>query len=267
MSNYSQLIKRVCVQDYEMKNISPWINQKFLFHKMWGIAPCVFNRNKELRDELRDKYTQMESMAADTLKASFVYGFFQANSTKNGIKIYLEDYDTKHNILPSIMVSRQAFIETGKLNGRLVSKAILSEKQGEKDLIAFQVVTLGQSAVDKAKELKDIGEYQDYFYWHGYCAAATEALAARVHAMIRVYLGENEEQSLSRELYHQEDIGKRLSFGYEALPNLCHQNVVLDILCAKEIGVSMVENYGMLEPEYSTCAMILLKKMMTSKLQ
>jgi cobalamin-dependent methionine synthase I len=111
--------------------------------------------------------------------------------------------------------------------------------------ITAQVVTIGERAVEKAHQLKENGEYQDYFYWHGFCATLTEALAEYVHAKIRVELGLGATE------------GKRLSYGYEALPDILEQKKILDLLEAQEIGIEMTDS-GMLEPEYSTCALVFI---------
>ena len=126
------------------------------------------------------------------------------------------------------------------------------------DKEAYFVVTIGQKAVDKAHELNENGEYSDYFFWHGFCASLTEALAAKVHAKIRVEFGwEKEEEQTPEQEFKQEYKGKRLSYGYEALPDLNEQKEVLLRLKAEEIGVTATES-GMLEPEYSTCAKVIL---------
>jgi cobalamin-dependent methionine synthase I len=106
--------------------------------------------------------------------------------------------------------------------------------------IFYQVVSLGEKAVEISKDFNNRDEYSDYFYWHGFCAALTEATAEYVHNIIKK---------------DYPTMKKRLSWGYPALPDITEQIDIIKLLKAEEIGVSTTES-GMLSPEYSTCAMV-----------
>ncbi|MCL2062905.1 MAG: hypothetical protein FWG98_00840 [Candidatus Cloacimonetes bacterium] len=202
-------------EHFAVEDFIDWLNIKFLFHTTWQINAEVLKKDSELLVELTEKKEQMSKWAKELLRPAYIY----------------------------IMV------------GECFDFSNL-DKLSKINPLAYQVVTLGMEAVLKAKDLKENGEYLDYFYWHGFCSALTEALAARVHAMVRVDLGleKENEQSPERE-FKQEFPGKRLSFGYEALPDMREQIEVLQILQAQKIGITATES-GMLEPEYSTCAVV-----------
>jgi len=249
--------------NYHIDSFKEWLNIKFLYHTLWKIDPIELNKNKRLQRDLSDKVAQMFELAYEVFMPSFVFKVFCARYS--GEMIYLYTYDKCHHYCKPDPYA-YGFIEPGIYNGIPLVETLINsnkdqlEKQGYiRDIIAFQIVTLGSATVKQAQEFKTKCEFQDYFYWHGFCAAMTEALAAKVHSMIRLFMGlENaSEQSIEND-FKQNYKGKRLSFGYESLPNIFEQLKVIGLLKAYDLDITMTES-GMLEPEYSTCAMVLLR--------
>ena len=61
---------------------------------------------------------------------------------------------------------------------------------GEPDVVALQVVTVGQRALDDvAREWFAADRYQDYLHLHGLSVETAEGLAEYVHRQIRGELG------------------------------------------------------------------------------
>jgi len=207
--------------------VLPYLNTKFLYHTLWQIKTTALSNDKDLQKELTEKTEQMSSWAEHIVEMRYKYAPFEIKVSNNSISI--GDF--------VINTGEQLTINTDK--------------------VYFQIVTLGQRAVEHATHLKESDQYADYFYWHGFCAALCEALAAWVHAKIRIetQIETSDAQSPQRE-FHMQYPGKRLSFGYQALPNIDNQREILWLLNAQEIGVTMSES-AMLIPEYSTCAMVL----------
>jgi cobalamin-dependent methionine synthase I len=218
----------------DVQSIEPWLNKKMLFHALWQITAESLQNDSELRAELDEKYRQMLLWAKEIVELKYKYTFIYGEHEDNKLKLF----NSQQEVITTVTFHPQISIPKARF--------------------PIQVVTLGQSAVDKANTLRNNGEYQDYFFWHGFCAAMTEALASFVHAFIRVETGleKEEEQSPIRE-FSKNYPGSRISFGYEVLPNIMEQKTILEILNATEIGISTTES-GMLEPEYSTCALIIL---------
>ena len=187
-----------------------YLNKKFLYHALWQVSPQALSTEPVLVAELEKKLEQMKDWTRQIICPVHKNICVEAEFKED--KIYIKK---EGEIL---------FVITHKI----------PQKSKE---ITFQIVSLGHEAVDKAIELKENHEYMDYFYWHGFCGALTEALAEMVHTQII-------------------PCAKRYSFGYEALPEIMEQNNVLKLLNAEEIGVKMTES-GMIEPEYSTCAVII----------
>lgn len=123
------------------------------------------------------------------------------------------------------------------------------------DVLALQLVTLGQGAADHAARLYREDGYADYFAFHGLATELTEAYAERLHARIRRELGIHGKDLPGRALFAQGYQGSRYSPGYPACPDLAGNGPILDLLGGAEIGVHLSESQQM-EPEYATCALV-----------
>ena len=70
------------------------------------------------------------------------------------------------------------------------------------DVVAFQVVTVGQAATERFDGLQNKGDYSEAYFVHGLAVQTAEATAEYLHRHIRRMLGLKENQ------------GKRYSWGY-----------------------------------------------------
>jgi 5-methyltetrahydrofolate--homocysteine methyltransferase len=130
----------------------------------------------------------------------------------------------------------------------------------ERDVIALQVVTVGQKASDTARVWFEDNRYQDYLYLHGLSVEMAEAMAEYVHKRIRAELGfANEDDRDMEKMLAQGYRGSRYSFGYPACPRLEDQVPILGMLNAERIGISLSDEYQ-LHPEQSTSAIVVLNK-------
>ncbi len=125
-----------------------------------------------------------------------------------------------------------------------------------RDVIALQVVTVGPRATEVARQWFADNRYQDYLYLHGLSVEMAEAFAEYLHQRIRAELGFTAYEPRDLEgLLHQQYRGSRYSFGYPACPDLAQQRQLLELLRAKEIGVTLTEE-DQLDPEQSTSAIV-----------
>ena len=116
---------------------------------------------------------------------------------------------------------------------------------GQMDVVAFQVVTVGQAATAKFDALQAAGDYAEAYFLHGLAVQTAEATAEYLHQHIR------------RELGIPEGQGKRYSWGYPAVPDLEDHRKVFDLLPAeKELGMSLTAAFQLV-PEQSTAAIII----------
>ncbi|MCE1204406.1 MAG: methionine synthase [Holophagaceae bacterium] len=123
------------------------------------------------------------------------------------------------------------------------------------DVLAIQLVTLGQDAADHAAKLYQEDGYADYFAFHGLATELTEAYAERLHARIRRELGIAGKDLPGRALFAQGYQGSRYSYGYPACPDLEGNGPLLDLLRGSEIGVTLSDSHQM-DPEYTTSALV-----------
>jgi 5-methyltetrahydrofolate--homocysteine methyltransferase len=129
--------------------------------------------------------------------------------------------------------------------------------RGERDVVAFHLVTIGPKASILERELMESGEYRDYLYLHGLSVESAEALAEYWHKKVREDLGiaGKDNPDVTRLFAHGYQ-GSRYSFGYPACPNLDDQTKLFELLEPERIGVTLSGEF-MMDPEQSTSAIIM----------
>ena len=129
-------------------------------------------------------------------------------------------------------------------------------RAGIRDVVAFQLVTVGRKASEYTQGLFAANKYQEYLYWHGFSVETAEGLAEYWHARIRKELGIDKADSDDiRGLFRRQYRGSRYSFGYPACPDLSDQQVIFRLLQPAEFGLSLTEEFQII-PEQSTSAII-----------
>lgn len=177
------------------------------------------------------------------IRPKAIYGYFKTNSVENRIHVYDSDI--------SFEFPRQS------LGRRLcISDFIKHKNTLEADVLALQVVTMGEEFSELTNELYKQDQFSDYFYLHGIGTELTEAFAELIHKRIRTELGIADKDAKNlRQLFSQGYQGSRYSFGYPACPNMEGNEILLNLLDAKRIGVSVSETFQ-IYPELSTCALV-----------
>ncbi|HLO14932.1 MAG TPA: vitamin B12 dependent-methionine synthase activation domain-containing protein, partial [Anaerolineales bacterium] len=130
-----------------------------------------------------------------------------------------------------------------------LSDYFASVESGKIDVVAFQVVTVGQEATERFDALQAKGDYSEAYFTHGLAVQTAEATADYLHQHIRRDLGIPENQ------------GKRYSWGYPAIPELEDHKKVFELLPAveTELGMTLSTAYQLI-PEQSTAAIIVHHK-------
>jgi 5-methyltetrahydrofolate--homocysteine methyltransferase len=173
------------------------------------------------------------------------YGYFPVRAEGDGLRVF--DPADHGRSLARLTFPRQA------LGRRLCIADFFRADQT--DVLAIQLVTLGQAAADHAAKLYREDGYADYFAFHGLATELTEAYAERIHARIRRELGIHAKDLAGQALFAQGYQGSRYSYGYPACPDLEGNGPILDLLQGHEIGVSLSDSHQM-DPEYSTSALV-----------
>src|SRR5581483_8923699 len=132
-----------------------------------------------------------------------------------------------------------------------------AEESGERDVVAFQVVTMGGRISEAANELFQANAYRDYLELHGLSVQLAEALAEYWHARVRAELGfSGEDPQEMRDMFALKYRGARFSLGYGACPDLEDRAKIAALLRPERIGVELSEEFQ-LHPEQSTDAIVI----------
>jgi 5-methyltetrahydrofolate--homocysteine methyltransferase len=239
-----------CIEHIPLRAIVPYINKIALYKFHWG-----FKKSKEygelekttLNPLLNRLIAQSESENILQLKA--VYGYFPCQSQGNHLIIYQAIENNKK-------ICRFDFPRQTTARRLCIADFFRSVDSNEIDVVAFQLVTVGQYTSDFARKKFESNEYQEYLYWHGLNAEGAEALAEYIHRRIRIELGFGSEDARQpSDMIKQKYRGARYSFGYPACPHLADQQKILNLLEAHRIGVVMGEEYQLV-PEESTSALV-----------
>jgi len=239
------------------KAIVPFLNERSLYQFQWGfrkqgrrLEDFLGWAKQELRPVLKRMLNLCEQESIITPQA--LYGYWKAAGEGNDLVLFDEDGTTE---LVRFSLPRQA-----KEDGDCIADFVRDIEDGAaaRDVVALQVVTVGQKASDVARAWFEANRYQDYLYLHGLSVELAEALAEYVHKRIRAECGyaAEDDRDLDRML-QQGYRGSRYSFGYPACPRLEDQDALLRLLGAERIGVSLSEEWQ-LHPEQSTSALVIL---------
>ncbi|MCF7797961.1 MAG: methionine synthase [Lentisphaeria bacterium] len=245
---------RRVVQGIPLKAIYPYINTSALFRGQWGFkrgkqSAAEFARLESETIEPIFQELQMKAERDRILQPLVLYGYFECQSRGNDLLIYAKPGGPE----PAEVLT---FPRQQKAPGRCISDYFRSVESGDRDVVAFHLVTVGAEASAYTQELFQSHKYQDYLYWHGFGVETAEGLAEYWHARIRKELGIDHEDSTEiRGLFKQQYHGSRYSFGYPACPDLSHQQVIFRLLQPEEFGLSLTDEFQIV-PEQSTSAII-----------
>ncbi|GAA0806893.1 methionine synthase [Spirilliplanes yamanashiensis] len=197
----------------------------------------------------------LDRLTADkVLEAAVVYGYFPAYSEGNDL-VVLDENGHSERVRFSFPRQRQ--------ERRLCLADFFKPKDsGELDVVALQLVTVGQPISEYTAKMFARDEYRDYLEVHGLSVQLTEALAEYWHRRVRTELtlpsGATVADSDPRDLaglLKTDYRGCRYALGYSACPDLEDRTKIVDLLGADRIGVVLSEEFQ-LEPEQSTDAII-----------
>jgi 5-methyltetrahydrofolate--homocysteine methyltransferase len=221
-----------------------------LIRNRWGFSQGSLS-DEAFAAVLKDKAEPQlarwkERLAADpAFQPKARYGYFPVRTEGDALGVF--DPEDPSHTLALLTFPRQT---AGR---RLCIADYFSANQT--DVLALQLVTLGQAAADFAAKLYREDGYADYFAFHGLATELTEAYAERLHARIRRELGIHAKDLPGRALFAQGYQGSRYSYGYPACPDLEGNGPLLDLLRGGVIGVHLSESHQM-DPEYTTSALV-----------
>jgi 5-methyltetrahydrofolate--homocysteine methyltransferase len=244
----SRVVKGVSLNDY-----SSMLDERALYVGQWGLKSRQdsFEQIVEAQGRPRLRSLLNESLANGWLNAAVVYGYFPCYSEGNDLVIL-------HHEGPQQGQERVRFTFPRQRRDRrlCISDFFKDKDSGQLDVVAFHIVTMGQSISEATAKLFAANNYREYLELHGLGVQLTEALAEHWHARIRSELSLNMEDSKDLQgILDQGYRGSRYSFGYPACPDLEQQKQLCELLEPERIGVELSEEFQ-LHPEQSTSAII-----------
>ncbi len=237
------------------KALVPFINERSLFQFQWGFRKQGKTLEEFLgwaRQELRPIMKRMLALceAENILKPQAIYGYWKAAGQGNDLILFEQDGTTE--------VARFTLPRQPREDGDCIADFFRDIEDPERDIIALQVVTMGQKSSEIARDWFEDNRYQDYLYLHGLSVEMAEAMAEHTHKRIRAECGfASEDDRDIEKMLAQSYRGSRYSFGYPACPKLEDQTQLLRLLDAERINVSLSDEHQ-LHPEQSTSAIVVL---------
>ena len=269
------------VDSISLENVYAYINETALFKGGWKVFKDKSksdNTYKELlKKEIYPKFEELK-LKAESEKLfvpKLIYGYFPCQSDVDDLiilkpKIVDEEYlhSKWNNIQPTELnksIKADAFEEWHRFKfprqksekHLCISDFFKLKDSGLIDVVAFQIVTVGEDATTYSQKLFEENKYQEYLYFHGFSVETAEALAEYWHKIIRKELNiQSKDSEDIKKLFQQGYQGSRYSFGYPACPNLEDNKQLFEILKPERIGITLTEEFQMV-PEQSTNAIIL----------
>ena len=204
-----------------------YLNKKSLFVLSWGIrgktASKLISDPEVLLSEWKKKVID-ESLFSPRV----VYSYFKCHNQGNKLVVESE---------------RQGEVVFEFPRSSKPKRLCITDYFGKHDIVAFQVVSVGQKTVSKIEELNSNNDYTDAYYLHGLAVETAEALAEWAHNRIR------------RELNIDNNRGLRYSWGYPSCPDTMQHYLVWKLINPTTCGINLT-SAGQITPEYSTAAIV-----------
>jgi 5-methyltetrahydrofolate--homocysteine methyltransferase len=243
------------VKGLHMSEIVAYLDERATFMGQWGLKPLKGSgqtfedvARDVARPRLRSWLNRIKTEGL--LEPSVVYGYFPVNSDGDDLIVFDPQEQAQE-------IARFNFPRQSRGRHLCLADYFRQLDSGEKDVIAFHIVTMGEVASESTAELFESDSYREYLELHGLSVQLTEALAEMWHARVRHELGIGSTDGADRPdlIAKQRYQGSRYSFGYPACPDVEQQVDLVRILQPERIGVTLSEEFQ-LHPEQSTSALI-----------
>jgi len=228
------------VKNMPLEIVLTHLNINELYRLSWGAKNTHGAEWDKLKAEFDERLLKMKKDAQRQkwLVPQGVYGLFPCQSEGDDLIVY--NPENLDQVLTQFSFPRQLDDEHLGL-----ADYFTPVSSGQMDVVAFQVVTIGQKATERFDKLQAEHDYTEAYFTHGLAVQAAEATANYLHEHLR------------REMGIPENQGKRYSWGYPAIPELEDHKKIFILLPAvmTELGMSLSAAYQLI-PEQSTAAII-----------
>jgi 5-methyltetrahydrofolate--homocysteine methyltransferase len=250
----TRVVKGVPLADY-----AALLDERATFLGQWGLRGSrggqgpSYEELVETEGRPRLRYWLDRLIADKVLEAAVVYGYFPAYAEGNDLVVLDEN---AHSERARFSFPRQ------RQERRLCLADFFRPKGDELDVVALQLVTVGQPISEYTAKMFAGNEYRDYLEVHGLSVQLTEALAEYWHRRIRAELtlpggrtvADGDPADLAG-LLRNDYRGCRYAFGYPACPDLEERGKMVQLLGAERIGVQLSEEFQLV-PEQATDAIV-----------
>ncbi|NLG97855.1 MAG: methionine synthase [Chloroflexi bacterium] len=215
-----------------------------LFRLSWGAKNTHGEAWTKLEAEYRERLERMsrEAIQEGWLKPRGIYGYWPCQSDGDDLILYVPE-----SVEAGKPEERIRFTFPRQPSGDYLCLAdyFAPVDSGIMDVVALQIVTVGQEATERFERLQSAGNYSEAYFTHGLGVQTAEATADYLHNHIRRELGLEPEQ------------GKRYSWGYPAIPELNDHQKIFELLPAeRELGMTLTSAFQLV-PEQSTAAIVI----------
>lgn len=250
----TRVVKGLPLADY-----AALLDERATFLGQWGLRGTrggkgpTYEELVETEGRPRLRYWLDRLIADQVLEAAVVYGYFPAYSDGNDLVVLDEN---GHSERARFTFPRQ------RQERRLCLADFFRPHGGELDVVALQLVTVGQPISEYTAKLFARNEYRDYLEVHGLSVQLTEALAEYWHQRVRAELRLSDDRTVATAdpadlagLLRNDYRGCRYAFGYPACPDLEDRAKLVNLLGAERIGVQLSEEFQLV-PEQATDAIV-----------
>jgi len=228
-----------------LEDVAACMDLNTLYRLHWGGKAHGEEFTRLVKQEFEPRLERMmrEARLQRYLQPRVIYGYYPCQSSGNELLVYDPQAYQQNGTLREVM--RFSFPRQHERDRLCLADYFASTQSGIVDVVAFQVVTMGQSASDAIQQLQDQGNYSEAYFVHGLAVEMAEGLAEYTNRIIRQELGLDESRV------------RRYSWGYAAIPNLEDHEKLFQVLPVRQsIGVDLTEAYQFV-PEQSTAAILL----------
>jgi 5-methyltetrahydrofolate--homocysteine methyltransferase len=223
-----------------LAELFPLIDLNTLYRLHWGAKNAKGAEwERLLKEEFEprlERYKQ-EALAGGWLRPRAAYGFFPAASDGDELVVF----GPKD---PAVEIARFAFPRQKEYDKLCLTDYFGGGADGGRDVVAFQIISVGDELLEKSDALMKSGDYSEGYYLHGFGVRLAEAGAEYLHRRIRTELGIDPERGL------------RYSWGYGACPDHQQHRIVFELLPAAEALGMQLTDAGALVPELATAALV-----------
>ena len=235
------------VRSMPLELVFLFLSKNELFRLSWGAKNTQGEEWEQLKAGFEKRLDQMqrEVMHSHWLKPQAAYGYWPCQSDGDELILYAPTPEVlAQGANPSQEVARFTFPRQPEGDHLCLADYFAPLDSGKLDLVALQIVTVGEEATQRFDQLQAAGDYSGAYYVHGLAVQTAEACAEYLHRHIR------------HELNLPEGQGKRYSWGFPAIPELSDHRKVFNLLpVEQELGMSLTSAFQLV-PEQSTAAII-----------